>query len=406
MEISLESHDDGYTLFDAKLRTDLEELWVIITLCGAIFAERHFALANRNPRCSFGHRVLGVLESIPILGGLIALIEAAVYYLFCSSDTPNKGDHPKNKGDHPKEIYTEHDEKDSPISMSPTGDLYGLQNTSGSDCFLISTVQMMLHNQNWMQWAEQPPNVPLIWQTIVRLNQEGTLQNNISRIRKMVVDLDLVQLQHLATGQQDAMEPLQFLLNLLPKNYKMAIETDRAGRLLGREVFETTLPIPLTDSLDTYFNKPHLEELQKVGQDGFSIPIMKDGKPVLDDKGHPTYEMERVQTTLRLQNAVPTFVVQLKRFEDHTRKIVTKYTILPKVQIQTVNNGPAIYKLTSITNHLGPTPRYGHYTNYSKVDGQWYNFNDSHIPRQMSETDVLTETAANCYILNYSLDNN
>ena len=76
--VSLVSHRSSYNFSDLKdtSRTDLERVWIIITLGGAIFAGRHFELAGKNPEQSFGHQLLGYLESMPILGGVVAAIRA------------------------------------------------------------------------------------------------------------------------------------------------------------------------------------------------------------------------------------------------------------------------------------------------------------------------------------------
>jgi hypothetical protein len=183
----------------------------------------------------------------------------------------------------------------------------------------------------------------------------------------------------------------------------MSIEIRRPGRAPKTEL-STYLSIPLTDSIETYFDQPHPEELQKVDQNGQSIPVFGlNNEPVRDIRNNLTYEIETVQTTLHLQNAPPSFVVQLKRFDNNQRKIQTRYTILPQVHIPITNADRATYNLTSITNHLGATITSGHYMNYRKVEDQWFQLNDGDTPQKISEKDVLTSIATSCYILNYSL---
>ncbi len=397
MSISLERHSAQYRPFDYwhKPRSELEDLWVLFTLSGSIFAERHFELAGTNPKNRLGHQVIGYLESIPILGGLIALIEAVVYHLFGSSDTtPKDINHTQNTSSYTASMYSNHNPQDNSLNSTPlitSGQPYGLKNSSGSDCFLIANLQMILNNKVWMDWAEQSENAPKIWKTIAILHQNGTLENNVRKIRSMLTELQ----SSLGAGQQDASEALNVLLDLLPNDYKMRIEFRRPGRE-PKTAPLTYIPLPLNESIETYFNSPHPEELKKAGLDGNSILI-------LDNQGNLTYEIETVQTTLHLQNAVPSFIVQLLRFNNDLKKLYTDYPIPPQVDIQTTDAGLITYNLTSITNHIGSTPKFGHYTNYRKVGELWFELNDSASPKNLSEEAVLNAAATSGYILNYSL---
>ena len=73
MNISLTPHIDGYHLTTA-------DLWLCaLTFFTAVpFAQRHFELANEPYTAKWGHRILAVIECMPILGALVALIEYCI----------------------------------------------------------------------------------------------------------------------------------------------------------------------------------------------------------------------------------------------------------------------------------------------------------------------------------------
>lgn len=85
MNCSLTSHERNYniSLADGFLST-------ITLFSGAPYSKRHWDLSNKSTAC-WGHRVIAVLEAIPVIGGLAALIEritVLVYHTFNPSEVP------------------------------------------------------------------------------------------------------------------------------------------------------------------------------------------------------------------------------------------------------------------------------------------------------------------------------
>ncbi len=78
MNVSLNSHSNGYRIsfFDAFL--------ALGTGCtGGAYVGRHLDLSQREVGQSmWGHRAVAILEAIPVLGGLIALIERVTAFLY------------------------------------------------------------------------------------------------------------------------------------------------------------------------------------------------------------------------------------------------------------------------------------------------------------------------------------
>lgn len=74
MHLSLHNHSSGYSL------TAKEALFSVATLSGLSYAKRHWELAHQSHFWS--HRTIAVLECLPVLGALVALIERILAYIF------------------------------------------------------------------------------------------------------------------------------------------------------------------------------------------------------------------------------------------------------------------------------------------------------------------------------------
>lgn len=73
MDYSLVNHNYGYQF------TTADAFYSLATgFTGATFAYRHYQLSSGN----MGHKVLTAIECVPILGGIVALIERIVYAIF------------------------------------------------------------------------------------------------------------------------------------------------------------------------------------------------------------------------------------------------------------------------------------------------------------------------------------
>ena len=60
-----------------------ERLFAMATLTGGVLVQRHWSQSNVGPTCSrWGHRTIAVIEAVPILGGIVALIETVVMSYF------------------------------------------------------------------------------------------------------------------------------------------------------------------------------------------------------------------------------------------------------------------------------------------------------------------------------------
>ncbi len=321
------------------------------------------------------------------------------------------------------------------FNITPHPKHHGFANKSKTDCFLIADLQMILNNDEWMEWATSGDDADLtdlitsegeeeasliinqreIWKTIAKYHNDGTLHDNIGQIRELIVRLapENSNLKNISQGQQDAAEILEFLVNLLPEKYRVYTATTKGDRN-PEFAFSPNIKIPLNKTIGSYFNTTHTIDIQKQDDNGNSIPLTDaNGMPLLDDQKQPTYKMEQVVEQTILLNAPPTLTVQLIRFNNERVKngintierVDTSYNIEQQFTAQR-EDGYITYYLTSITSHINDgnakSVKSGHYVNYKKIEGNWFKFDDNHPVIQMTEQKVLEETAQNCYILNYS----
>lgn len=56
-------------------------LCLITGLTCAPYAKRHWTMSNENSNYSLGHKLIAVLECVPIIGGIIGLVERIIIYI-------------------------------------------------------------------------------------------------------------------------------------------------------------------------------------------------------------------------------------------------------------------------------------------------------------------------------------
>nr|NGX38090.1 hypothetical protein [Chlamydiota bacterium] len=75
MNYSLIDHTRGYQF------TSSDAFYSLATgLSGVPFAKRHYHLSNTDTPLWFAHRMIALIEFLPLLGGLVALVERAMYF--------------------------------------------------------------------------------------------------------------------------------------------------------------------------------------------------------------------------------------------------------------------------------------------------------------------------------------
>ena len=85
MSFSLNTHPSGYELSSVDL------LFSAVSFSGKVYADRHWKLSNRQERTGrLGHRVIAVLESIVIIGALVAIIERVIVYALAKFSKADK----------------------------------------------------------------------------------------------------------------------------------------------------------------------------------------------------------------------------------------------------------------------------------------------------------------------------
>ncbi len=86
----------------------------------------------------------------------------------------------------------------------------------------------------------------------------------------------------------------------------------------------------------------------------------------------------------RLWKLPRVLVIHLKRFQQsnyYRRKLDTKVSIPERLSLKDfTDKDNASYELQGIIKHAGFING-GHYTADCKVEGRWYDFNDSHVSR-------------------------
>ena len=93
----------------------------------------------------------------------------------------------------------------------------------------------------------------------------------------------------------------------------------------------------------------------------------------------------------------PLALIVLKRFNGRGQKIPTPITLPPTVSIGSKNE---MYRLIGVVNHLGNTPRSGHYTAdvFHDAEQRWLNANDRAVKDEKSPAEVASTTP---YLLLY-----
>ena len=81
MKIHLDNYNLSYS----------ETLFSVLTLTGGTLVKRHWSQSSEDiPVCfKWGHRIIAVIEAIPLLGGLVALIEIVAVNILCTAPTSN-----------------------------------------------------------------------------------------------------------------------------------------------------------------------------------------------------------------------------------------------------------------------------------------------------------------------------
>jgi hypothetical protein len=101
------------------------------------------------------------------------------------------------------------------------------------------------------------------------------------------------------------------------------------------------------------------------------------------------YRVSKKRMVLETRNgaSVPDFLpLQLKRFRfnaDLTASKVATQIVLPKDNKVTVivNNQPVTYEIHTLVQHIGESPRGGHYFSFVRKDGAWVEANDRHVAK-------------------------
>lgn len=72
----LDAHTEGYNI-------SLKELALSsFSISGIVYSKRHWELSMTcNSRTCWGHRTIAILEAIPLMGGLVALIERIAIFI-------------------------------------------------------------------------------------------------------------------------------------------------------------------------------------------------------------------------------------------------------------------------------------------------------------------------------------
>jgi hypothetical protein len=85
MSFSLNTHPSGYELSSVDL------LFSAVSFSGKVYADRHLELSNRQERIGrLGHRFIAVLESILVVGALVAIIERVIVYALAKFSKADK----------------------------------------------------------------------------------------------------------------------------------------------------------------------------------------------------------------------------------------------------------------------------------------------------------------------------
>jgi len=198
--------------------------------------------------------------------------------------------------------------------------------------------------------------------------------------------------------QIDASEAMRYILDILPDDYKMRIETTYYPNTNGRSPLAQPM-VPKEERVGfltlEFFDDDPAPTLEKLcdyyadhGNNGSYKALGTDGA---------VYEYPLDRCTVRFLEFPPTLRFHIKRFTPAIAKNDTPIQVPPELQVTLANGERKKYRLASSIHHAG-TVHGGHYTSF-KEDGRYW-MDDSRISFVDSTTwdEHLRETYVLCYL--------